>query len=129
VNDIHRPHPLNKALAVVLWALVAVVVLPAGACGYVLFHTERWKGELPAVVTGVDGASDIGTAYYYSVDFTGPPPPEALTVMGLDYGVVPREPGDLRPGDAVVCRVVQTYTMNTNFDTGPQTVIESCRAA
>jgi hypothetical protein len=46
---------------------------------------------------------------------------------GPDGGLVFDEPRDLRPGDAVSCRVMQTYTMNTDFDRGPQTEIRSCR--
>lgn len=119
MNDVRRSDPPTRAFVVALWVLAALVVLPAGCLAYALFHTERWEGDVPAVVTELDGA-------YYDVDLTAPLPADALTT-GADGGLVFERAGDLRVGDPVTCRVVQTYTVNTDIGQGPQSEIESCR--
>jgi hypothetical protein len=120
MTKIRRAGTLRWALKAMLWVLVVSVVVPVGAFAAYLSHTDRWQGDVPAVVTGVPDS------FYYHVDFTAKLPPDAMASWP-DGGSVVEPAGELRPGDAVVCRVVQTYSVNKNFDSGPQTKITTCR--
>jgi hypothetical protein len=129
-----------RGCGIALGIVAALVLIPVGCVSYALFHTERWTGDVPAVVSDVD----LPGGYSYEVEFTGMFPPEALTgprehqggavyeyrAVTLDpvseLGVDPVEPGEVQIGDRLTCRVEQTYTMNTDLKGGPETSIEYC---
>ncbi|GAA0948166.1 hypothetical protein [Pseudonocardia zijingensis] len=116
-----------RGCVIALLVVAALVVLPVGWLAYALFHTDRWVGEVPAVVTGID---DDGR--YFRVEFTAPLPEDALagrpeSAATPDGGLVFEMLPDVQVGDHVLCTVEQTFTVNTDLGHGPVSRIERCR--
>jgi hypothetical protein len=124
-----RRHPASRALKSILLILAALVLLPVGCVSYVLFHTDVWEGDMPAVIRWVEP----GFYLDYGVSFTAPLPADALNPDAPDAGggsVWPSEPSRVlegaEVGEPVTCRVRQTYQVNTNIGSGPRTEIVRC---
>ena len=101
--------------------VVLAVVVVAFGTWFLVFRTQVWEGEVPAVVAGV--APDR-----MYVGLPGPPLPGMLPGSGTR----PRWlAADLLPGatkgERLTCRIRQTYQPNVHLATGARTEVLSCR--
>jgi hypothetical protein len=108
---------LLAVLAALLMIPIALVACPA-------YRTESWGADVAAVVEAIELSEAAGRGYS-AVRFAAPLPAEALNAAATG-DLVSEMPADVQVGERVVCRVRQTFTMDTDFDRGAQTSIERC---
>jgi hypothetical protein len=111
----------RRVAVIVLLTLGGLVALLVLAVLYLLLRVEVWEGDVPAVVSTVEGNS-------MSVELAAPLPPDALKAEAAPTWAVSVDeavPGAVA-GEAVTCRVRQTFQANTDLATGPQTEVVRC---
>ncbi|NMH81578.1 hypothetical protein [Pseudonocardia xinjiangensis] len=107
-----------------LAVLAALLMIPIGLVAYPAYRAQSWAADVAAVVEAVELSEAAGRGYS-SVRFAPPLPAEALDAAATG-DLVAEIPADVRVGERVICRVRQTFTMDTDFDRGAQTSIERC---
>jgi hypothetical protein len=119
------PRPGQTVNTVLKLVAAACVLIPIGTIAYQAFWPHTWDGDVPAVVSYVNGSYVSGSfvSDYYSVRFVGSLPADALR-PDVDDGVVSEMLEGARLGEPVTCHVRQTY-LGAKI-AGPQTKITHC---
>lgn len=117
--------PLTVPTAKIVCSLVvaAFVLIPVGLYVYLMHWEHRWDGDVPAVVANVH---DRGTAPFYTVEFPGALPTDAMH-PDLDHDEVVSEMlARAGRGERVTCHVQQTYVAGRDMAIGPRTTVTHC---